>query len=82
MPTAFSPIQGKANKAELFNYLIINYSVIEIIVLNMLNQNYLEPGDLLQVISPSGRLRELDAFNKGVEIWRSRGYQVEYLTIT
>ncbi|MGD1713571.1 S66 peptidase family protein [Dapis sp. BLCC M172] len=43
----------------------------------MLNQNYLKPGDLLQVISPSGCLRELDAFNKGVEIWRSRGYQVE-----
>ncbi|NEQ40959.1 MAG: LD-carboxypeptidase [Okeania sp. SIO3I5] len=43
----------------------------------MLNQNYLKPGDLLQVISPSGCLRELDALNKGVEIWRSRGYQVE-----
>ncbi|OZH52241.1 peptidase U61 [Hydrocoleum sp. CS-953] len=43
----------------------------------MLNQNYLKPGDLLQVISPSGCLRELDAFNKGVAIWRSRGYQVE-----
>ncbi|MDJ0515260.1 MAG: LD-carboxypeptidase [Trichodesmium sp. MO_231.B1] len=43
----------------------------------MLNQNYLKPGDLLQVISPSGCLRELDAFHKGVEIWRSRDYQVE-----
>ena len=43
----------------------------------MLNQNYLKPGDLLQVISPSGCLRELDAFHKGVQIWRSRGYQVE-----
>ena len=43
----------------------------------MLNQNYLKPGDLLQVISPSGCLRELDAFHKGVEIWRSRGYQIE-----
>ena len=48
----------------------------------MLNQNYLKPGDLVQVISPSGCLRELDAFNKGVEIWRSRGYQVEYLLFT
>ena len=46
----------------------------------MLNQNYLKPGDLLQVISPSGCLRELDAFNKGVEIWRSRGYQVELIS--
>ncbi|MDY7008717.1 MAG: LD-carboxypeptidase [Cyanobacteriota bacterium] len=43
----------------------------------MLNQNWLKPGDLLQVISPSGCLRELDAFEKGVEIWRSRDYQVE-----
>ncbi|MGB3512472.1 MAG: LD-carboxypeptidase, partial [Microcoleaceae cyanobacterium] len=43
----------------------------------MLNQNWLKPGDLLQVISPSGCLRELDAFEKGVEIWRSRGYEVE-----
>ena len=43
----------------------------------MPNQNYLKPGDLLQVISPSGCLRELDAFKKGVEIWRSRGYEIE-----
>lgn len=37
----------------------------------------LQPGDLLQVIAPSGTLRELDAFQKGVEVWRSRGYRVE-----
>ncbi|KAF3885419.1 MULTISPECIES: S66 peptidase family protein [Nostocales] len=37
----------------------------------------LKPGDLLQVISPSGALREFESFQKGVEIWRSRGYQVE-----
>ncbi|NET43725.1 LD-carboxypeptidase [Okeania sp. SIO2B3] len=43
----------------------------------MLNQNWLKPGDLLQVISPSGCLRELDAFEKGVAIWRSRDYQVK-----
>jgi muramoyltetrapeptide carboxypeptidase len=43
----------------------------------MLNRNFLKPGDLVQVISPSGCLRELDAFHKGVEIWRSHGYQVE-----
>jgi muramoyltetrapeptide carboxypeptidase len=35
------------------------------------------PGDLLYVIAPSGALRELTAFQKGVEIWRSRGYRVE-----
>jgi len=37
----------------------------------------LKPGDLLQVIAPSGALREFTAFKRGVEIWRSRGYQVE-----
>ncbi len=37
----------------------------------------LKPGDRLRVIAPSGALRELDAFDLGVEIWRSRGYQVE-----
>jgi len=37
----------------------------------------LKPGDLLRVIAPSGALREWDAFNAGVEIWRSRGYEVE-----
>jgi muramoyltetrapeptide carboxypeptidase len=39
----------------------------------------LKPGDLLQVIAPSGALREFEAFQKGVEIWRSRGYQVELI---
>ncbi|MBW4542188.1 MAG: LD-carboxypeptidase [Myxacorys chilensis ATA2-1-KO14] len=37
----------------------------------------LQPGDLLQVIAPSGALRELSAFNRGVEVWRDRGYRVE-----
>lgn len=37
----------------------------------------LKPGDLLRVIAPSGALRELEAFEKGVEIWRSHGYRVE-----
>ncbi len=31
---------------------------------------------LLRVIAPSGTLREFEAFQKGVEIWRSRGYRV------
>ena len=43
----------------------------------MFNKNYLKPGDLLQVISPSGCLRELDALKRGIQIWRSHGYQVE-----
>ncbi len=37
----------------------------------------LKPGDLLKVIAPSGALREIEAFEKGVEIWRSHGYKVE-----
>lgn len=37
----------------------------------------LKPGDLLRVIAPSGTLRELESFQRGVEIWRSRGYRVE-----
>lgn len=40
----------------------------------------LKPGDLLRVIAPSGALRETEAFALGVEIWRSRGYQVEVST--
>lgn len=37
----------------------------------------LQPGDLLRVVAPSGTLRELEAFHKGVALWRSQGYQVE-----
>jgi muramoyltetrapeptide carboxypeptidase len=37
----------------------------------------LQPGDRLCVVAPSGTLRELEAFQQGVEIWRSQGYQVD-----
>lgn len=37
----------------------------------------LQPGDRLRVVAPSGALRELTAFQQGVEIWRSHGYEVE-----
>jgi len=40
----------------------------------------LQPGDLLRVIAPSGALREFEAFQKGVEIWRTKGYRVELPT--
>ncbi|MEW6491246.1 MAG: LD-carboxypeptidase [Cyanobacteriota bacterium] len=40
----------------------------------------LKPGDLLRVITPSGALREFEAFQKGLEIWRSKGYRVELQT--
>ncbi len=38
---------------------------------------YLQPGDLVTVISPSGALKEFTALEAGLEIWRSRGYRVE-----
>lgn len=38
----------------------------------------LQPGDLLKVVSPSGRLLEHDVLMAGVEIWRSQGYRVEF----
>jgi muramoyltetrapeptide carboxypeptidase len=40
----------------------------------------LQPGDLLRVIAPSGRLRERTALDRGIEIWRERGYRVEVST--
>lgn len=39
--------------------------------------NPLKPGDRLRVITPSGALRESERFEKGLDIWRSRGYQIE-----
>lgn len=38
----------------------------------------LQPGDRLTVVSPSGSLRELADLQKGVEIWRSWGYEVTF----
>ncbi len=35
----------------------------------------LQPGDRLTVVSTSGGLRELADLEKGVEIWRSWGYE-------
>ncbi|PSN18621.1 LD-carboxypeptidase [filamentous cyanobacterium CCP5] len=37
----------------------------------------LRPGDRLLVIAPSGALRERQAFDQGVEIWRSWGFEVD-----
>ncbi|MEY3300102.1 MAG: hypothetical protein RLZZ597_3362, partial [Cyanobacteriota bacterium] len=37
----------------------------------------LQPGDRLTVMAPSGALRELDAFNQGLELWRSWGFEVD-----
>lgn len=38
----------------------------------------LKPGDRLCVISPSGTLREREAFEQGIAIWRDRGYEIDY----
>ena len=38
---------------------------------------YLQPGDLVTVIAPSGALKEFTALETGLDIWRSRGYRVE-----
>lgn len=46
---------------------------------NLLIPQPLQPGDLLRVIAPSGALREMEALQRGVEIWRSRGYRVEVI---
>jgi muramoyltetrapeptide carboxypeptidase len=39
----------------------------------------LQPGDLLHVIAPSGTLRELEPFHRGIKIWRSHNYQIEII---
>ena len=38
---------------------------------------FLQQGDRVTVISTSGALREFDALEKGMGVWRSRGYRVE-----
>lgn len=43
---------------------------------NFLQPLPLQPGDRLTVVSPSGSLRELADLQKGVDIWRSWGYEV------
>jgi muramoyltetrapeptide carboxypeptidase len=39
--------------------------------------NLLRLGDLLKVIAPSGALKEYKDFERGLDIWRSRGYRLE-----
>ena len=38
---------------------------------------WLKPGDRVCVVAPSGAIKEPTALSQGIEIWRSRGYQVE-----
>jgi len=37
----------------------------------------LKPGDLLEVVAPSGALKDELALEKGLEVWRSRGYKIK-----
>lgn len=37
----------------------------------------LQPGDLLNVVAPSGTLREREALDQGIKIWQSRGYRLK-----
>lgn len=37
----------------------------------------LQPGDELWVVTPCGALRDLEVFWRGVDIWRSRGYEIK-----
>ena len=37
----------------------------------------LQPGDELHVIAPSGALRELTAFQAGVSLWETQGYNIK-----
>ncbi len=38
---------------------------------------YLKKGDRLKVIAPCGALKELTAFERGLDIWRLRGYELD-----
>jgi muramoyltetrapeptide carboxypeptidase len=44
----------------------------------MLIPPFLQPGDVVRVVATSGALKEFEALEKGVEIWRSRGYVVTF----
>ena len=37
---------------------------------------FLNPGDKVQIIAPSGPFMELSNLEKGIEVWRSKGYDV------
>ena len=45
--------------------------------MNRVDRLRLQPGDRLRVITPSGGLRDLERFERGLEVWRSRGYHLE-----
>lgn len=40
----------------------------------------LQLGDTIAVISPSGALQEQERFEKGLAVWRDRGYQIQLIS--
>lgn len=38
---------------------------------------FLKTGDSVTVVATSGALKELDAFEKGLDVWRSHGYRIK-----
>ncbi len=39
---------------------------------------FLTPGDCVYVVATSGALKEFDNFDRGLEIWKERGYKIKY----
>ena len=39
--------------------------------------SWLKPGDLVMAIAPSGSLKSTDALDRGIAVWRNRGYRVK-----
>ncbi len=39
---------------------------------------WLQPGDLIMAIAPSGALKDTEAVEKGLAVWKNRGYRVEF----
>ncbi len=37
----------------------------------------LRPGDLVRVVAPSGALLETEAYEQGLQVWRSHGYRIQ-----
>ena len=42
---------------------------------------YLKPGDSVIAIATSGVVKDVEALESGLEVWRSRGYKVTFLRI-
>ncbi len=45
--------------------------------MNFQRPDLLRSGDLLKAVAPSGALKEYEAFERGLSVWRSRGYRLK-----